>query len=69
LLSGLTGVRGGVHSASTVRSIASASRSETAWARLSRVRWPEWRSIIAMLEPMNRETANTEMPARSAKMA
>jgi len=31
---------GGVHPASTARSIASASSSETACSRLSRVRWP-----------------------------
>ena len=29
----------------------------------------EWRSIIAMLEPMKRETANTGTPACSANVA
>ena len=29
----------------------------------------EWRSIIAMLVPMNRDKANTGTPARSAKVA
>jgi hypothetical protein len=52
LLTGFAGLRCDVHPASTALSTARASRRETACSRLSRARWPWWRSIIAMLEPM-----------------